>query len=556
MTHEQPADLVLTGGRVVTMRAGWERDQGAAPAAVAVRAGRISAVGSVREVEEHVGPRTRRIDLAGRTLLPAFQDAHVHPVMAGIGLLQCPLHDLPPNPAAYLAAIHAYAEAHPELPWIIGDGWYMAAFPGGTPTRQELDAVVPDRPAFFVNRDGHGAWANSRALELARIDRDTSDPPDGRIERDASGEPSGTLHEGAMEIVRRLTPAPTVEDLARGLELAQAYLQGFGISAWQDAWVTPDDLAAYRLMAERGRLTGRAIACQWWERERGADQIDELIEGRRTGTIGRLRTTTVKIMQDGVAENYTAAMLQPYLDAGGTPTANRGLSFVEPGLLNEVVTRLDAEGFQVHLHTLGDRAVREALNAIEGARRANGPSDGRHHLAHLQLIDPADIPRFAGLGVAANIQPLWACHETQMDELTIPFLPPDRVSLQYPFASLHDAGARLVGGSDWTVSTPNVMAEIEVAVSRISPDDRGQPSFLPEERLSLAAALAAFTTGSAWVNHLDDVSGTIEVGKLADLAILDRDILGPEAGPFGETRVLLTLIEGAAVHEDPALERA
>jgi len=546
---ESAADLVLAGGPVVTMDAVRRTSS-----AVAVRGGRIVAVGSVADVESHVGPRTRRIDLAGRTLVPGFQDAHVHPSMAGLNLSRCPLHELPRQLDSYLDAIRAYATAQPDRPWILGDGWYMEAFPGGTPSRNDLDAAAPDRPAFFMNRDAHGAWVNSRALALAGIGRDTPDPPDGRIERDATGEPSGTLHEGAMEIVRRLIPAPTLEERASGIELAQAHLHRFGITAWQDAWVTPEDLDAYRLVAERGRLSARVIACQWWERDRGGEQIDEMIERRRTAAIGRLRATTVKIMQDGVAENYTAAMLAPYLDAEGRSTANRGISFVDPGLLRGYVTRLDAEGFQVHFHALGDRAVREVLDAIAAARQTNGASDGRHHLAHLQVVDRADIPRFRELGVAANMQPYWACLDAQMVDLTLPFLPPDRAALQYPFRTMHRSGAVLAGGSDWSVSTPNVMAEIETAVNRVSPELRGAAPFLPEEALDLPEALAAFTIGSAWVNHLDHLTGTIEVGKLADLAVLDRDIFGPDAGPIGDTRVLLTLIEGEAVHEDRALE--
>jgi predicted amidohydrolase YtcJ len=544
------ADLVLTGGSVLTMDAARRTAE-----AVAVRAGRIVAIGSSAEIERLGGPRTRRIDLAGRTLLPSFQDAHVHPAMAGINLTLCPLHDLEPSSAVYLAAIRGYALANPNRSWVIGDGWYMSAFPGGTPTRQALDAAVPDRPAFFVNRDGHGAWVNSRALALAGIDRDSSDPASGRIEREANGDPSGTLHEGAMEIVRLILPPTTTEDLAHGLELAQAYLHRLGISAWQDAWVTAEDLAAYRLIAERGTLTGRAIACHWWERDLGGEQIEDLIERRRTGQVGRLRSNTVKIMQDGVAENYTAAMLEPYLDSGGRSTGNRGISFVDPELLKGYVTRLDAAGFQVHFHALGDRAVREALDAIEAARRVNGPSDGRHHIAHLQVVDPAEYARFRQLDVTANIQPYWACNDPQMLELTLPFLPAERGALQYPFRSLQAAGARLAGGSDWTVSTPNVLAEIEVAVNRISPEARAAAPLLPAEALDLDTALAAFTIGSAWVNHLDQETGSIEAGKLADLVALDRDISRMDLRRLGDARVLLTLIEGAAVHEDPALER-
>lgn len=547
---EAAADLVLTGGSVLTMDAARRTAE-----AVAVRAGRIVAIGASAEVERWRGTQTRRIDLAGRTLLPGFQDAHVHPAMAGINLTRCPLHDLTPEPAVYLETIRAYAQANPDPAWVIGDGWYMSAFPGGTPTRQALDAVVPDRPSFFVNRDGHGAWVNSRALALAGIDRDSSDPVSGRIEREPGGDPSGTLHEGAMEIVRRILPPATIEDLAHGLELAQAYLQRLGITAWQDAWVTAEDLAAYRLIAERGRLTGRAIACHWWERDLGGEQIEDLIERRRIGQVGRLRSSTVKIMQDGVAENYTAAMLEPYLDRGGRSTGNRGISFVDPELLKGYVTRLDAAGFQVHFHALGDRAVREALDAIGAARRVNGPSDGRHHIAHLQVVDPAEYARFRQLDVTANIQPYWACNDPQMLELTLPFLPAERGALQYPFRSLQAAGARLAGGSDWTVSTPNVLAEIEVAVNRISPETRAAEPLLPAEALDLDTALAAFTRGSAWVNHLDQETGSIEAGKLADLVVLDRDISRMDPRRLGDARVLLTLIEGLAVHEDPGLER-
>ena len=549
MSAASAADLVMVGGAIFTMDAARRSVE-----AVAVRASRIVFTGTTRDAAAFVGPRTRRIELRGRTVLPGFQDAHVHPAMAGVNLARCPLHDLPRTVEAYQAAIAAYATREPGRRWIEGDGWYMEAFPGGTPNRHDLDAVTGGRPAFFVNRDAHGAWVNSVALRWAEIDRETADPPHGRIERDASGDPTGTLHEGAMDLVRRLIPEPAVEELAAGIELAQAYLHRFGITAWQDAWVRPLDLRAYRQLADQGRLTGRVVACQWWERTRGDEQIDEMIEARRWAAGGKLDAGTVKIMQDGVAENYTAAMLRPYLDGDGRPTSNRGISFVEPEALKKTVTRLDAEGFQVHFHALGDRAVRESLDAIEAARRANGPTDGRHHLAHLQVVDPADIRRFRTLGAAANIQPYWACLDAQMIDLTLPFLEPERAALQYPIRSLHRSGAILAGGSDWSVSTPNVMAEVEVAVTRISPEHRDREPFLPAESIDLPEALAAFTVGSAWVNHLDGVAGSIEVGKAADLVVLDRDILGPEAGHLGDSRVLLTLVDGTAVHEDGGLE--
>lgn len=543
-----PADIVLTGGHVHTVDPARPRAE-----AVAVRGGRIVAVGSAAEVDRLRGPRTRVVDLAGRLLLPGFQDAHVHPIWAGVDRLECDVRDAGGRQGV-LETIRAYAAAHPEDPWIIGSGWYMADFENGTPRREDLDEIVPDRPAFLPNRDGHSVWVNSRALELAGIDRDTPDPADGRIERDPDGTPSGTLHEGAFTLVERLIPKATQEKMADGLRLAQTYLHSLGITAWQDAIVRPEDLAVYRAAAEGGWLTARVEAALWWERDRGDDQVDELIERSRTGSVGRLRVNSVKLMQDGVLETFTGAMLEPYLGADGSSSGNRGLSFIDPERLPDWVTRLDAAGIQAHFHAIGDRAVRECLDAVAAARSANGPSDTRPHIAHIQVVHPDDIGRFAALDVTANAQPYWACHEGQMDLLTIPFLGPERATWQYPFRSLLDAGARLAMGSDWSVSTPNPLLEMEVAVTRVAAGSRGRKEpFLPDQTLTLTEAIRAFTIGSAYVNHLDDETGSIAVGKLADLVVLDRDLFAPDAGPIGDGHVLATFVDGVAVFEDPVL---
>jgi len=265
----------------------------------------------------------------------------------------------------------------------------------------------------------------------------------------------------------------------------------------------------------------------------------------------------VKIMQDGVCENFTAGTLEPYLDANGEPTDRRGLSQVDPDLLNTVVTDLDARGFQVHFHTIGERAVREALDAIEAARTGNGPSDNRHHLSHIQIVHPDDIPRFRALNAVANGQPLWACLEAQMVELTIPFLGPERAGWQYPFRSLHRAGATLAFGSDWSVSSPDPTEEMHVAVNRrvreedidyTGGDRRAiEEVFLPDERIDLETAIAAFTIGSAYVNHLDHETGSIEVGKLADLTVVDRDLFAHPADEISLATVDETYIEGQRV---------
>jgi predicted amidohydrolase YtcJ len=547
---ERPADLVLRGGSVQTMDAvrRWVR-------AVAVRDGRIALVGTDAEVGPLIGPRTRVVELHGRTVLPGFGDAHVHPIQAGVERTKCYLYDAEGRDET-LDTIRRYAETHAELAWIEGAGWHMADYPGGTPHREELDAIVPDRPVYLENRDGHGAWVNSRALEMAGITATTPDPVDGRIERDPDGSPSGTLHEGAMGLVEDLLPDDTAEECADGLRWAQAYLHSLGITNWQHASVAPADHEAYRAADDRGELTARVVGALRWDLDRGADQIGELIERRRTASAGRrYRATAVKIFQDGVAENFTAAMLEPYLDAKGRPTRNTGISHVEPEALKAHVARLDADGFQVHFHALGDRAVREALDAVEAARSANGMSDGRHHLAHIQVVHRDDIARFGRLGAIANAQPLWATNEPQMDRLTIPFLGPERAARQYPFRSLLRAGAMMAMGSDWSVSTPNVLLQVEVAVTRVSPERRGEREpFLPDERIEPLDALHAFTMGTAYVNHLEREVGSLEAGKAADIVVLDRDVFDRGAGPIGDAQVVATFIDGKAVYEVAALE--
>ncbi len=539
------ADLVLTGGVVATMDASRCTFE-----AIAVRDGRIVFVGLARDARRLVGPATRVVDLRGRMVLPGFQDAHCHPTHGGLAMLRCELHGVD-GATACVETVRSYATAHPEVEWILGGGWQMADFPGGTPSRALLDAVVPDRPVFLTNRDGHGAWVNSRALELAGIDRETPDPRDGRVERTEGGEPQGTLHEGAMALVKRLVPETRPEELERGLLKGQAYLHSLGITAWQDAIILEEDDRAYTTLASRGDLTARVAAARWWERDGGLGQLDEILAWRDRGSVERYRRTSVKLMLDGVLENFTGALLEPYLDADGGETDNRGIDFIPREILLEAVPRMDAEGLQPHFHAIGDRAVRNALDAVEAARRVNGWSDTRPHVAHIQVIHPDDLPRFRRVGLVANAQPYWACHEGQMDDLTIPFLGPERSGWQYPFGSLRRAGAMLCMGSDWSVSTPDPLLEMEVAVERVSDRSRrAKPPFLPDERLALDDALAAFTIGSAYVNHIDDVTGTLEVGKLADIAVLDRDLFAPDAGPIGDARVVATFVEGRAVFED------
>ncbi|WP_457032730.1 amidohydrolase [Kitasatospora sp. P5_F3] len=539
------ADLVFTGGPVFTADAARTR-----ATALAVTGERITAVGH-HEIRDLIGPGTEVVDLKGRLLVPGFQDSHIHAVYGGTELGECDLSDTV-GVTEYLDRVRAFADAHPDREWLTGSGWSLESFEGGLPTRQLLDSVVADRPVYLVSRDHHGAWANTRALELAGLTKDSPDPADGRIEREPDGTPSGVLQEGATGLVARLVPPTTAADRLAGLLRAQELLHSLGITGWQDALLgvfngQPDPSDAYLAAARAGLLTARVNGALWWDRERGGEQIAELVARRAELVHGRFRAGSVKIMQDGIAENFTAAMTTPYLDGCGCATANSGLSFVDPKLLGDYVTELDALDFQVHFHALGDRAVREALDAVEAALAANGQRGNRHHLAHLQVVHPEDLGRFARLGAIANIQPLWAAHEPQMDELTIPFLGPERAAWQYPFGDLLRTGATLAAGSDWPVSSPDPLAGLHVAVNRAEPGATDGRVFFSEQRLDLATALAAYTAGSAHVNGTDQ-AGSLRPGLLADLVVLDRDLFAYPADEIAAARVERTYVGGQLVH--------
>ena len=550
--HTDPPDLVITGARARLSAGRWA-------SALAVRHGRIAAAGDDADVLALAGPGTERVHAPGGLILPGFQDAHVHAPFAGRNLLRIWLNDLVGR-EAYLAAIAAYARANPDEPWIVGGGWAMEYFPGGTPRKEDLDAIVPDRPVFLFNRDVHGAWVNSRALELAGIDRHTPDPADGRIERDpVTDEPTGTLHEGAAYTYNDThVPLPGQAEWEAAILTAQSHLHALGITGWQDAWATPATQQAYESLSADGRLTARVVGALWWDRHRGLEQIADLLTRRERGlavTSSRahlgsgFHPTTVKIMTDGVLENHTGALLEPYCDGHGD---NRGLAYIDPELLAAAVVELDHHGFQVHQHAIGDRAVRNALDAVAAARAANGAGDRRHHIAHLQLIHPDDIKRLAELDVVANLQAFWAMNEPQMDDLTVPGIGPERARRQYPFVDLLARGTRLAMGSDWAVTTADPLKQLEVAITRTDPGNRGNAPFLPEQRLPLDAALDAFTAGSAYVNH-DGQAGDLAVGRRADLVLLDRDLFAPgfaapDRAPLADAKAVLTVAAGQVVH--------
>lgn len=546
---------VFLGGRVLTMATAPE---GAAAEAVVVRDGRVVAVGTPDEATAAAGPGAEVVDLEGGTLLPGFQDAHVHPLEGGMSLERCDLaavHALPD----YLVAVRAWAAAHPDAPWVVGGGWYRDAFPGNRPHRRDLDRVVGERPAYFNGHDGHTAWVNSAALRAAGIDRDTVDPPNGVIERDADGEPTGVLVEDAAAMVSALLPPTSPADLRQAMLSAQAYLHSLGITAWQDAIVgdylgMPDPFDTYRELEAEGLLTARVRGALWWELDRGLEQVPGLVERRRLTTGGRFHAGAVKIMQDGICENCTGAMLAPYLDHAGAPTGGTGLSFIAPEQLAAITTELDGLGFQVHFHGVGDRAVRECLDAVAAARAANGRNDLRHQIAHLDVVDPQDVPRFAELGVTANLQPLWARRDLEIEETKLPLLGPAREESHFPFGSLVAANAEIAMGSDWPVTSPDPLWGLHTAIHRTAPalDPHGNErarteALVAEQRLAADVALRGYTLGSARANHLDAGTGQITPGALADLVVVDGDLTDPAA--FEKARVRSTWVDGVAVYD-------
>lgn len=534
--------LFFTGGRIRTFNEGEPE-----AAALGVVGGRIAALGDLAAVRDVVGPNACELDLAGGLLAPGLRDGHVHPLWGGLDQLSCDLTSVPADAQAYLDLVAGFADGEPGLPWVAGGGWSMSAFPGGLPTAAMLDPVTRDRPCYLSNRDRHGAWVNSAALRLAGITAATADPPDGRIERDASGEPTGLLHEGATRLVASLMPVPDLPHCVRALLRAQQHLHSLGLTGWHDAIIGeylgyPDAYDAYRLLDESGELTASVTGALWWDRHRGLEQIPDLVARRADSLQGRrFRATAVKIMVDGIVENGTAALLSPYL---GGHLCGSGLAYVEAGELRAAVAALDAADFQVHLHALGDRAVRNALDAVAAL---DHPQRLRHQLAHLQVVDPADVPRFGQLGAVANVQMLWACLEEQMTELAMPVLGPQRSETQYPFASLLGGGAVLGAGSDWPVSTAAPFEQIAVGVTRTVPSDPSSPPFLPAERLSLDDALAAFTVGAAWADHRDGDLGVLRVGARADLTVFDRDPYLLDPSELASVRAARTYVEGTCV---------
>ncbi len=536
----EPADQVLQHGVVYP----FATDSVTAEA-VALRRGLIVYVGSDAGAKRFIGAATEVQDLGGRAVLPGLHDTHLHPE-SGVGLTECTLDDLV-SASAILDSVRRYAVAHPDLPWIRGRGWQLPAFPSANPRKEWLDSIIPDRPVYLTAADGHSSWVNSKALELAGVTRSTPDPVNGRVERDPrTGEPSGTLRETASGLVSRYLPPRTQAEIRAGLKRTMQMANRFGLTALHDGNSGPRLLEAYAALDSAGELTTRVVGALSVDPRGGVAQMDSLRawRGRYAGT-RYFAPRAAKIFVDGVIEAKTAALLAPY--EGGT---DRGEPRLTPAEMDTLVAALDEAGFQVHVHAIGDRAIRMALDALAFARLHNGPRDARPIITHLELIDSTDIPRFAALGVIPSFQPLWAWADSYIRDLTEPVLGPVRSRWLYPIGSVARSGAALAAGSDWSVSTMNPFEAIQVAVTRRGPDAAAGPAWIPEELVDLPTMLRAYTIGGAYASGEEASNGTLEVGKAADLIVLDRDIHRIPLTDIHLVKVLLTLLDGRAVYRD------
>jgi predicted amidohydrolase YtcJ len=516
-----------------------------------VRAGRIAYVGTEAGVKPFIGAKTRVLKLDGRMVLPGFQDAHIHPVSGGVELGQCNVNDLS-TADAVLAKVRECAKTMAGKPWLLGGGWLLPVFPGGNPKKELLDAIVSDKPAMLSAADGHSSWVNSKALALAGITKGTPDPNDGRIERDpVTKEATGTLRESATDLVAKHAPEATAAERLDGLRRTLALLAKSGVTAVQEASAgsgaegagASGTMEAYVEAERRGQLTLRVVAALGTDTARGPEQVDELVKLRSRYTTARVKPIAAKIFADGVIEPRTAAMLSDYTDRPGW----RGEPNLSEAALNALVLRLAEADFNVHIHAIGDRAVRMSLDAFEVAQSKASARGQRHQIAHLQVIDPADIPRFRKLGVIANFQALWAYADDYIVDMTWGGLGPERSRFLYPIGSVVRGGGVLALGSDWSVSSLNPLDAIQVALTRQGIDEPKRAAMLPEEAIDLATALAGYTIGAAYANDLEKDTGSIEVGKAADLIVLSKNLFDVPAAEIAKQKVLLTLLEGQPV---------
>lgn len=535
-----PADLIITNAKVYTVNSSQNWAE-----AIAIRGERILFVGSAKKALRSRGPRTKVIDAGERLVLPGIHDSHVHFVGGSESLTRIDLSGTR-DVKQIQERIRSFAQQHPDAAWIQGRGWMYGAFPGDMPHKKFLDEVVPDRPAIMRCADGHTTWVNSQALALARIDRHTPDPENGKIVRDEKGEPTGALLEEAgylvSKIIPRSTPAMTLSALRQGLREAAR----FGIVRVHGLGGEFENFKLIDQLRQEGNLTVRFSVAMWVEPPGpGANDWQAFEEARYRYNDEWLSVCGVKLMLDGVIDSMTGAMLEPYEGQGD----NRGKLFWEPELFKKAVVEINSIGIPVSVHAIGDAAIRLALDACELAVRSSGHQDLRNKIEHVENIAAEDIPRFGKLGVIASFQPLHANPDPTWMGAWVRNVGPEREQRAFAWKSVLSAGGRLAFGSDWPVVTINPWPAIQVAVTRQDFEGRPVGGWLPEQKLGLQDAIYAYTLGGAYATYREKEEGSIEAGKLADLIMLSQNIFEVDPSRISETSVVLTIVGGRIVFD-------
>lgn len=534
------ADLIVTNGVVYP--------GGGAPTAqaVAVRGTEVVGVGSSADMQKLAGPETKVVDAHGAAVLPGFNDSHVHFLGGGESLDQVDLFNAG-TVREVQQAIVSFAEKQPDRPWVMGRGWLYGSFPGGLPVKAQLDEIVRDRPALMECYDGHTVWVNSAALKLAGITKATPDPVNGLIVRDPkTGEPTGVLKESAQALVRKAVPALTHDDKLALLRRAIAEAQRLGVTSVQNAGMSPDEFSLYDELERKGELGVRmyaALPAPPGFTEEQAAAYEALLK-EHPGTT-RLKTGAIKMYADGVIESRTAAMLEPYAN---NPTSGTPNYTVED--MNRIVGMMDARGWQVWIHAIGDRGIRMALDAYEAAAKANpAPARGRRHrVEHIEDVSAADIPRFGALGVIASMQPFHASPIPNVLNVWAVNVGPERASRAWAWKSIADAGGRLTFGTDWPVVGLDPRPGIHTALTRRTLGGEPAEGFGPQQRLPLSMVVDGWTSGPAYASFEDTRKGTLSTGKLADIVVLSTNIFEQPPDKVKDFEVVTTILDGRVVY--------
>ena len=547
-----PADIVLVHARIYTVNSGHPWAEG-----LAIRDGKVLAVGSSKQISRLRGPSTNVIDAKGRLVLPGLTDCHVH-FMEGSLLLQ----EIFLNGAQTIQEIQqrvkSYAATHPNEPWLLGRGWNYPVFASsGMPDKKYLDEIVPDRPVYLDGFDGHTYWANSKALELAHINKDTPNPPGGTFLRDPkTGEPTGAIKEDPADaIIRRAIPEPShaqkLKTLQAGIELANQ-LGITRVHGLSEIDALRDDLHNIDLIQElqrEGKLTLRFyIAHRLNPPEVGKQELEQIVQERDRYHDDWIAAGAVKFFMDGVIETHTAAMLAPYTD---DPSLSGDLLW-DPERYKQLVAELDKNRIQIFTHAIGDRAIRTALDGYEYAAQVNGTTDRRHRIEHIEDVSAADIPRFGKLGVIASMQPLHAYPDNDTLKSWAPNIGPERAQRGWAWHSIQAAGGVLAFGSDWPVVTLSPWEGIQNAVTRETTEGEPKGGWIPSERITLADAIRGYTLNAAFAGHREKTEGSLEQGKLADLIVISQDIFKVDPREIGKSKVLLTVVGGRVVYKSAA----